>query len=712
MAPRASDRANDIAVDAAGAAYVTGLSGAADFPTVNPIDGTKSGSWDAIVFKLAPDGASLAYSTFLGTGARDSGDAIALDSSGAAYVSGSTLGGFPVTPGAFDTTFNGISDFFVAKIDPAGSALVYSTYPLGGSTCCGAYPGTARGLAVDAAGSAYMAGAMTASNYPLLNPIQTFGGDIDIVVTKLAPDGGSLVYSTYLGGSGADGRMAGSNSVPDLDIDSAGAANVLSGSLSSNFPTVNAIQAFKSGAEDMVVAKIHPSGGSLVYSTYLGGTGRDFSGGIAVDSTGTVSISGNSSSANFPVLNAFDASLTGTSNMVIVQLDPAGQLAFSTFLGSTGGGGSRGIKVAVDAADNVYFGANNNQDVNFPGASPSYPTPTYLPAGTLSTNEKGVIKFGLPAGPSNEPPVADAGPDQEVECTGPDGATVTLDGTGSSDPDGDDLLLNYSWKRIQPPPDGAPFGGQTPTVPLAVGVYEFELTVTDPEGASATDTVIVEVVDTTPPELMLVESSFSITIASAAPSAAVDVLLESGATATDVCDPSVDITFAPAGPYPPGTTEVTITATDDAGLTDEATFTIDVNRAPVASAGPDQPAVECGGDKPGCAEVTLDGSGSSDPDGDALTFQWDGPGGPFAPGGPRHGDVAARWPTYVHPDGDRPRRRDRQRHRRRDGRGYDRVRGHRRAGAGEGEQEARVPSRCGSAVRMPVKACSTAPPPR
>ena len=235
-------------------------------------------------------------------------------------------------------------------------------------------------------------------------------------------------------------------------------------------------------------------------------------------------------------------------------------------------------------------------------------------------------------GPSNEPPVADAGAAQTVECTGPDGATVTLDGTGSSDPD-DTLTYTWTGTRISPPGGSlGPLDGETVMPILAVGTYEWTLTVTEnkPGGASDTDTVTITVEDTTPPELTLTSTSFSITIPSAATSATVDVLLESGATATDVCDPSVDITFAPAGPYPPGTTSVTITATDDAGLTDEETFTIDVNREPVADAGPDQPAVECAG--PAGTTVTLDGSGSSDPDGDPLTYQWTGPGGPYAPG--------------------------------------------------------------------------------
>jgi hypothetical protein len=151
-----------VTVDRRGNAYLTGITGSANFPTSSgAFDSTLNGGGDAFVTKLNPVGSGLVYSTFLGGAITDEGSAIAVDRRGNVYLSGTTdSANFPTTPGAFDTSFNGFVDAFVAKLNPAGSGLVYSTF-LGGTTS-----DLGRGVAVDTRGNAYLAGLTTRRTSP------------------------------------------------------------------------------------------------------------------------------------------------------------------------------------------------------------------------------------------------------------------------------------------------------------------------------------------------------------------------------------------------------------------------------------------------------------------------------------------------------------------------------------------------------------------
>jgi hypothetical protein len=220
-----------IAVDGAGNAYVGGATISADFPTTaGAFDTSYNGGifeGDAFVTKFNPTGSALVYSTYLG-GSNDDGGGIALDAAGNVYLTGETSStDFPTTPGAFQTAYGGgFTDAFVAKLDPTGSALVYSTY-LGGS-------GRERGIGIarDAAGNAYVTGDTDSVDFPTTaGAFQTaFGGVRDAFVTKLDPAGAALVYSTYLGGSDDDGAW-------HIAVDLAGTAHVTGGTGSSDFPT-------------------------------------------------------------------------------------------------------------------------------------------------------------------------------------------------------------------------------------------------------------------------------------------------------------------------------------------------------------------------------------------------------------------------------------------------------------------------------------------
>ena len=191
-----SSAASGIAVDPPGNAYVIGQTNSTDFPIKNALQSTLGGSYDAFVTKISADGSAFIYSTYLGGTKSDYGLGIAVDPGGNAYVTGSTISAdFPVK-NALQSTFSGGNDAFVTKISADGSALVYSTY-LGG----GVWNGGA-GIAVGSGGNAYVTGTTSSTDFPVKNAFQpTIGGRSDAFLTAFSPDG-ALVYSTYLGGNG------------------------------------------------------------------------------------------------------------------------------------------------------------------------------------------------------------------------------------------------------------------------------------------------------------------------------------------------------------------------------------------------------------------------------------------------------------------------------------------------------------------------------
>ena len=286
-----------------------------------------STSFNAFVTKLDPTGTALVYSTLLGgTFSDDRSSAIAIDWAGHAYVTGRTrFGGFPTTPGAFQTAPvrqvpAGEFDAFVTKLEPDGTALVYSTY-LSGS---GADAGNA--IATDDAGHAYVTGSTSPSlSFPGLPPpiafpttpgaFQTVPSRGDAFVTKLEPDGTALVYSTYLGGS--DGEVG-----AGIAVDGAGHAYVTGGTSSVDFPTTpEAFQTALQGSSDAFVTELGPTGEALVFSTYLGGSGSDAGSDIALDGGGNAHVAGVTVSADFPTTpGAFQPALAGARDGFVAKI--------------------------------------------------------------------------------------------------------------------------------------------------------------------------------------------------------------------------------------------------------------------------------------------------------------------------------------------------------------------------------------------------------
>jgi hypothetical protein len=359
------ERGSGIVVDAAGGAYLTGSTFDADtdFPTTpGAFDQTHNGGFDAFVTKLGPTGAALSYSTFLGGSGVDGGSGLDVDGAGAAYITGGTDGtDFPTTAGAFDQTHNGGNDAFVTKLGPTGTTLSYSTI-LGGS---GFDAGSS--IVVDEAQAAYSTGFTSSKRtFPTTAGAfdRTHDGILDAFVTKLGPTGGTLSYSTFLGGSNNDQGSG-------IAIDRAGEAYVTGLTADTDFPTTAGAfdRTHNGGIADAFVTKLGPTGGTLSYSTFLGGSDNDQGLDIAVDGFRAAYVTGFTvdSATDFPTsAAAFDQTHNGGSDAFAAKVGPTGAaLSYSTFLG--GSGVDEGIGVAVDGDGAAYVtGFTGKAESDFP----------------------------------------------------------------------------------------------------------------------------------------------------------------------------------------------------------------------------------------------------------------------------------------------------------------------------------------------------------
>ncbi len=353
---RNDDRANGIAVDQAGCAYITGYTGTSDFPTQNPLQTQLKSGTHAFVAKLSAAGNALVYATYLGGSMLDSGAGIAVDQAGCAYVTGKTCSNdFPVK-NPLQAQLKGNVDAFVAKLSAAGNDLVYATY-LGGTS-----DEYGQGIAVDQAGCAYVTGETHSTNFPTKKPLQAKRkSSTDAFVAKLTPDGNALVYATYLGGGNIDSGRG-------IAVDQAGCAYVTGVTESANFPTKKPLQAKRKGESDAFVAKFSAAGNALVYATYLGGTNDEDGHGIAVDQAGCAYVTGYTSSNDFPVKNPLQAQLKGNADAFVAKFSADGKaLVYASYLG-----GSRheyGFGIAVDQAGCAYVTGLTDSD-DFPTQNP------------------------------------------------------------------------------------------------------------------------------------------------------------------------------------------------------------------------------------------------------------------------------------------------------------------------------------------------------
>ncbi|HEV8580779.1 MAG TPA: SBBP repeat-containing protein [Thermoanaerobaculia bacterium] len=363
------DTGISIAVDDLGAAYVTGQTVSRDFPlrnalqsTLNPgLSGPFAPSEDVFVTKLDASGA-IVFSTFLGGRNGDSGSAIALDSQRRPYVAGFTLSNnFPLrnefqdAEGIF-TTVNAFLTVFAAD----GRSLAYSTQLGGGDT------DAAKSLAVDRSGNAYLAGVTDSRYFPTKGPFQSsLQGGKDAWVAKLNPassGAASLIYSTYLGGTGDDQAFG-------IAVDAAGQAHVTGVTGSSSFPLAappgRRVLDSTVASDDVFVTKLNAQGNGLLFSTFLGGSGADSGNAIALDSAGAVYVAGTTNSTNFPTVNEFQPALGGADDAFAAKIDPfRPSLLWSSYLGGQDFDNARGI--ALDLRANVYLGGETFSGATFP----------------------------------------------------------------------------------------------------------------------------------------------------------------------------------------------------------------------------------------------------------------------------------------------------------------------------------------------------------
>ena len=383
-----------LVVDNTGNTYLTGMVGGSNLPLVNPFQPTFGGGGeDAFVAKLNPDGSAFLYTTYLGGSDFDLGLGIAVDSLGRATVVGQTGSLNFPLANALQPQFGG----------PPADAFVTQLNPLGNALVYSTYLGgsgneTAYAVTQDDANNTYLTGETgSATDFPLVHPVQAQygGGQYDAFVAKLSPGGATLLYSTFLGGNGG-GSAGDGDRGQSIAVNGAGQTTVTGRTNSTNFPLAGPLQpTYGGGAYDAFITRLTPAGTALVYSTYLGGGGDESGGGVVVDTAERAYVSGWTSSTNFPVVNAFQPQYGGgAADAFVAHLNPGGTvLDYATFLGGSGSDGLYQYTFGPTLARD----AAGNIYVSGTTASANFPLVDPLPYGRRGPSDVFVSKFN-PAG--------------------------------------------------------------------------------------------------------------------------------------------------------------------------------------------------------------------------------------------------------------------------------------------------------------------------
>jgi hypothetical protein len=346
-----ADQGRAIIADGSGNVYVTGYTLSTNFPVMNAGQTTIGGATDAFIAKFTSGGSCL-WATYYGGSNADSGWYLAIDTGGNIYLAGNTTSGNIPLQNPWQNTCGGGQDVFLLKLDNSGQSL-WATY-FGGNDY-----DTCSGIGIGASGSIYLGGFSKSTNLPTTNAYQPANaGDYDFFAAKLtyvAPVT-SVLWLTYLGGSGSDNPYG-------FGIDASENVYLPGGSYSTNFPVLNAYQSSNAGQQDAVLAKLNSSG-QLQWSTYFGGSSwNELFRGLVCSNSGYVYVTGQTDSSNFPLLNPCQSTNNGGTDMCIVKFTAAGSLVWSTFYG--GSVNDIGMRIALDGSENVYI-SGTTLSANFP----------------------------------------------------------------------------------------------------------------------------------------------------------------------------------------------------------------------------------------------------------------------------------------------------------------------------------------------------------
>lgn len=399
------DAANGITLDASGDAFVVGTTSSMDFPITTGALQTKNkaSQTTGFVTRLNSTGTSLIYSTYFGGSTWTSVNGVAVDGSGNAYLTGGTEdANFPTTPGSYETAapvkaVGNLSSAFIAKLNPGGTALAYSTYVAGSQTDAGS------AIAVNSTGEAYVGGNTTSNNFPVtagaVQGARQANNRQAGFVTKLNASGSAPVYSTYLSGNDLD-------NVTSIAVDSNGNAYAAGSTNSPEFPVTAGAYQSKIGISyfgypqtNAFVTEMNSDGTSLTYSTFLGGgisfgvdaDEGDEASAIALDEQGMVYLTGTACTGDFPVtagafeLQDLDGEVSGqcTSFLTVMNPAPNTPLVYSSYFGGTGNqnppgdgpaNGEAATGLALDPSGNVYL-AGYTHSVDFPMTAGVIETP-------------------------------------------------------------------------------------------------------------------------------------------------------------------------------------------------------------------------------------------------------------------------------------------------------------------------------------------------